>query len=99
MEMPCEFIKGRSEIMSPLTSFSFVSSKQATQDKLAFTNSAGNAIMKVDNSSSLNFQDKRNAIRISTTDRYTVGSLWVADILHLPYGVSIPSLQMVVVKL
>lgn len=61
---------------------------QAAQDKLAFVNDAGNAIMKVDNTTKVNFNDKRNAIRISTKDQFTVGSLWVADILHIPYGVS-----------
>lgn len=65
-----------------------MSAKEASQDKLGFVNDAGHAIMKVDNSSTLNFNDKRNAIRISTTDRYTVGSLWIADMLHVPYGVS-----------
>ena len=62
---------------------------QAAQDKLAFVNDAGNAIMKVDNTTKVNFNDKRNAIRISTKDQFTVGSLWVADILHIPYGVSL----------
>lgn len=71
---------------------SFVSSKQANQDQLAFVNGAGNAIMKVDNSSKLNPGDKRNTVRISTSDRFTVGSLWIADILHIPYGVSRPAL-------
>lgn len=26
-------------------------------------------------------------MRISTKDRYAVGSVWVADMFHLPYGV------------
>lgn len=44
--------------------------------------------MKVDNTTKVNFNDKRNSIRITSKDQYTVGSLWVADILHVPYGVS-----------
>lgn len=67
----------------------FVGSQQAAQDKLAFVNGAGNAIMKVDNTSKVDFNDKRNSIRISSKDRYTVNSLWIADILHLPYGCSV----------
>lgn len=67
----------------------FVGAKQASKDRLAFVNDAGHAIMKVDNSSELNPGDKRNTIRVSTTDRYTVGSLWIADILHIPYGCSV----------
>ena len=70
-----------------LTSYSFVSAKEGAQANLSYINAAGNAIMKVDNTTNLDINDKRNAIRISTTDRYTVGSLWIADILHLPYGV------------
>ena len=63
--------------------------KQAAQTNLAIVNDAGNAIMRVDNTTSgLTFGDKRNSIRISSKQRYTVGSLWIADILHLPYGVS-----------
>ena len=45
--------------------------------------------MKVDNSTKVDYNDKRNSIRISSKDRFTVGSLWIADILHLPYGVSL----------
>ncbi|EKM49761.1 glycoside hydrolase family 16 protein [Phanerochaete carnosa HHB-10118-sp] len=67
----------------------FVSAKEASQDKLAFVNDAGNAIMKVDNTSNLNFNDNRNTIRITSTDRFTVGSLWIADMLHVPYGCSV----------
>lgn len=43
--------------------------------------------MKVDNSTHLQFNQKRDSIRISTKDQFTVGSVWVADIIHLPYGV------------
>lgn len=67
----------------------YVPFKQAAQSKLATINEAGNAIMKVDNSTELNFGDKRNSIRISSKAQYTVGSLWIADILHLPYGCSV----------
>lgn len=66
--------------------------QQASQAKLAFVNDAGNAIMKVDNSTTIMFGDKRNSIRIASKDQYTVGSLWVADMLHLPYGVTKHSL-------
>ena len=43
--------------------------------------------MKVDNTTNVAFGDKRNSVRIVSKDQYTVGSVWVADILHLPYGV------------
>lgn len=75
---------------SPLRLSSFVGAQQATQSELIAVNDAGNAIMKVDNTTTLNYGENRNSIRISSTNQYTVGSLWVADILHLPYGVSLP---------
>lgn len=61
----------------------------ASQAKLAFVNDAGNAIMKVDNSSTVTFGNKRNSIRIVSQDQYTVGSLWIVDMLHVPYGCSV----------
>lgn len=47
-----------------------------------------NAIMQVDNSSTVVFNDKRNSVRLQTNVRYSVGSVWIADMLHVPYGVS-----------
>ena len=43
--------------------------------------------MKVDNSTRLSVNQNRNSIRISTKDQFTVGSVWVSDILHVPFGV------------
>jgi len=67
----------------------FVSSQVASSAQLAFTNSAGNAIIKVDNTTNVPFNQKRNTVRISSTDSYGVGSLWVADMLHVPFGCSV----------
>ncbi|KAH9987105.1 concanavalin A-like lectin/glucanase domain-containing protein [Russula vinacea] len=67
----------------------FVTASQATSQQLAFVNSAGNAIMKVDNKTNVPFNDKRNTVRISTTDRFAVGSVWIADMLHVPFGCSV----------
>lgn len=66
----------------------FVNSSVATSSQLAYVNSAGNAIIKVDNTSTVLYNDKRNTVRIASNDRYGVGSLWVTDMLHVPYGVS-----------
>ena len=68
--------------------FSYSGFQQASQQKLAFVNDAGNAVMKVDNTTTLNFGANRNSIRIVSKDQYTVGSVWVADMLHMPFGVS-----------
>ena len=44
--------------------------------------------MKVDNKTNVAFNEKRNTVRISTKDRFAVGSVWIADMLHVPFGVS-----------
>ncbi|KAH8085990.1 hypothetical protein BXZ70DRAFT_555950 [Cristinia sonorae] len=67
----------------------YLSAKDAQSQQLAYINSRGNAIMKVDNTSTVKFPDKRNSIRINSKDRYTIGTLWVADMLHAPWGVSV----------
>lgn len=43
--------------------------------------------MQVDNSSTVTFNNKRNSVRLQTSVRYSVGSVWIADMLHVPYGV------------
>ena len=60
---------------------------QAESERLAFINDAGHAIMKVDNSTRVKPKQNRDSIRISTKDQFTVGTVWVADILHVPFGV------------
>lgn len=66
----------------------FVNASVASSSKIAFVNSVGNAIIKVDNTSFVEHGDRRNTVRIASDDRYAVGSLWIADMLHVPYGVS-----------
>jgi len=66
----------------------YLSAKDAESQQLAYINSRGNAIMKVDNTTTVKFPDRRNSIRINTKDRYTIGTMWVADMLHTPFGCS-----------
>lgn len=68
-------------------SCSFVGQSAAQKSNLAFINDAGNAIMRVDNTSSLKFGDKRDTIHITSKDLFTVGTVWIADFLHVPFGV------------
>ena len=44
--------------------------------------------MRVDNYTNLQFGDKRDTIHITSLDLFTVGSVWIADMLHVPFGVS-----------
>ncbi|KAF8895108.1 concanavalin A-like lectin/glucanase domain-containing protein [Infundibulicybe gibba] len=58
--------------------------------KLAFVDpSTNHAIIKVDNTSTVPFNEKRNSVRITSPDRYGVGSVWIADMLHVPFGCSV----------
>lgn len=56
---------------------------------LAFVNNAGNVVMKVDDMHDVLPQQKRNSVRITSQDTYAVGSLWIADIVHIPWGCSV----------
>ena len=67
--------------------FSFVNEEDASRKRLAYVNDAGNAIMRVDNTTELKFGDNRDTVNIRTKDRFTVGSVWIVDMLHVPYGV------------
>ncbi|KAL0578182.1 hypothetical protein V5O48_003813 [Marasmius crinis-equi] len=68
----------------------FVSASEASTSSLAYVNPSTNrAIIKVDNTTQVPFNEKRNTVRITTKDRYAVGSVWVADMYHVPYGCSV----------
>ncbi|KAJ7151048.1 concanavalin A-like lectin/glucanase domain-containing protein [Mycena filopes] len=61
----------------------------AFTQELALVNSAGNVIIKVDNFSNVPMNQKRNSVRINTKSTYSLGSLWIIDAVHLPYGCSV----------
>ncbi|KAF9241083.1 glycoside hydrolase family 16 protein [Melanogaster broomeanus] len=47
------------------------------------------AFIKVDNTTTVVYNDKRNTVRITSNDTFSVGSLWVTDMYHVPYGCSV----------
>ncbi|KAJ7205979.1 glycoside hydrolase family 16 protein [Mycena pura] len=68
----------------------FVTANVARSSKLAYVDSAtSRAIIKVDNTSTVAFNDKRNTVRISSKDEFAVGSVWIADMYHVPFGCSV----------
>ncbi|KAF7299455.1 GH16 domain-containing protein [Mycena indigotica] len=68
----------------------FVTKDVATSSRLAYVDPSTNrAIIKVDNTSTVLFNDKRNTVRISSKDEFEVGSVWVADMYHVPFGCSV----------
>ncbi|KAI9430999.1 glycoside hydrolase family 16 protein [Lactarius indigo] len=67
----------------------FVNASQAASERLAFVNPSGNAVMKVDNTTVLALNSKRDTVRVTSKDRFAVGSVWIADMLHVPFGCSV----------
>ncbi|KAI0772345.1 concanavalin A-like lectin/glucanase domain-containing protein [Trametes elegans] len=67
----------------------WVDQANATQSKLAYVNDAGHAIIKVDNTTNVPYNEKRNSVRISSQDYYPIGTVLVFDATHLPYGCSV----------
>ncbi|KAN0130624.1 glycoside hydrolase family 16 protein [Lactarius tabidus] len=65
----------------------FVTAAQAAALQLAYINSAGNAIIKVDNTTVVPPNSDRNTVRITTEEAFPVGNLWIVDMLHVPFGV------------
>ncbi|OBZ77862.1 putative glycosidase C21B10.07 [Grifola frondosa] len=72
-----------------LSNVTWVDEATATSQQLAYINDAGNAIIKVDNTTTVANGSMRNSIRITTQDLYDYGSIWVMDAVHLPYGCSV----------
>ncbi|KAJ7726318.1 glycoside hydrolase family 16 protein [Mycena maculata] len=60
--------------------------------KLTYTNAADNAILKVDNETTIAAAPLvyRDSVRITSKDAYPIGSVIVADFLHMPYGCGPP---------
>ncbi|KAL0562771.1 hypothetical protein V5O48_019308, partial [Marasmius crinis-equi] len=67
----------------------WLNSSDSFAQNLAYVNPSGNAILRVDNTSNVPFDQKRNTVRITSKDSYAVGSLWIIDLRHIPYGCSV----------
>ncbi|KAF5326590.1 hypothetical protein D9611_000257 [Ephemerocybe angulata] len=68
----------------------FVSQAAGLSDKLAYVDpNTSRAIIKVDNTTQVPYNEKRNSVRITSKDSYGIGSVWVADMYHAPYGCSV----------
>ncbi|GAA6061807.1 hypothetical protein JCM10212_004863 [Sporobolomyces blumeae] len=61
---------------------------QSASGSLAYINDAGNAIIKVSQDEVV-YNNKRDTVRIQSQDAYDIGSLWVYDAVHVPYGCSV----------
>ncbi|AAW46063.1 hypothetical protein CNBJ0500 [Cryptococcus deneoformans B-3501A] len=56
---------------------------------LLYTTSTGATILKVDNRTFVPYPEKRYAPRLLSKSAYDLGTVWVMDAVHLPYGCSV----------
>lgn len=66
----------------------YLSREDATAAGLAYVQSDGVAVMKVDNTTTLGSGELRKSVRIHSNKQYT-GGLFVTDILQMPFGCSV----------
>ncbi|KAI0339157.1 hypothetical protein BDW22DRAFT_1336775 [Trametopsis cervina] len=63
---------------------------KANSSSLAYVNDATNrVIIKVDNTSFVPYNFKRNSVRIATKDFFSIGTVWLIDAVHIPFGCSV----------
>ncbi|KAF9035859.1 hypothetical protein BJ165DRAFT_1331829, partial [Panaeolus papilionaceus] len=69
----------------------YVDEPTARGQQLISTNGQGNAILRVDNFTTLVPGElvNRNSLRLTTKDRFQIGSLIIIDVVHMPYGCSV----------
>ncbi|KAH9933317.1 concanavalin A-like lectin/glucanase domain-containing protein [Fomitopsis serialis] len=67
----------------------YVSQANATAEKLAYVDNNGAAIIKVDNTTFVPWNQKRDSVRITTEDYFALGSVLIMDATHIPYGCGI----------
>ncbi|XP_006458818.1 hypothetical protein AGABI2DRAFT_213201 [Agaricus bisporus var. bisporus H97] len=63
--------------------------KENSSDLAFFDSTTGHTIMKVDNTSAVLFNEKRRTVRITSDFAYSIGSVFVFDVYHMPFGCSV----------
>ncbi|WVO18314.1 hypothetical protein L204_106029 [Cryptococcus depauperatus] len=56
---------------------------------LIYVNSENRIVLKVDNTTSVPYLEKRYSPKLYSRSRYNIGTVWVMDAVHLPYGCSV----------
>ncbi|KAH7101790.1 concanavalin A-like lectin/glucanase domain-containing protein [Auriculariales sp. MPI-PUGE-AT-0066] len=56
---------------------------------LTSVNDKGNAILRVDDTNTVEYNQKRFSVSINTTETYGPGNVFVLDALHIPFGCSV----------
>lgn len=60
-----------------------------TNSSLSYVDANGRAIIKVDNTTTVPYNEKRNSVKLKSNDWYKPGTVMVMDATHLPYGCSV----------
>ncbi|KAJ3516019.1 hypothetical protein NLJ89_g1395 [Agrocybe chaxingu] len=71
-----------------LGDINWVTRENATAKQLAYVNDAGRAVLRVDTNPVV-WNEKRDTVRITSQREYDLGTIWVADIAHMPFGCSV----------
>ncbi|EIM85938.1 uncharacterized protein STEHIDRAFT_58644 [Stereum hirsutum FP-91666 SS1] len=66
----------------------FLDQQAAVSERLIYTDGDGRAVIKVDNTSVVSAPSDRNSVRTFVYS-YSIGTLWVVDVAHLPFGCSV----------
>ncbi|KAF7338906.1 GH16 domain-containing protein [Mycena sanguinolenta] len=69
----------------------YVDAADASAESLAYVNGAGNAMIKVDDVSTVldvGIQ-YRKSVRLTSQAQFEIGTLFLVDVLHMPYGCSV----------
>ncbi|KAJ9102051.1 hypothetical protein QFC19_004979 [Naganishia cerealis] len=56
---------------------------------VAYVNDAGRAVLKVDNSTAVPYNEKRGSVKLYSNNYYRPGTVWVFDAVHVPVGCSV----------
>ncbi|KIJ30507.1 glycoside hydrolase family 16 protein [Sphaerobolus stellatus SS14] len=67
----------------------YASRDVAMQQKLTYITPQNTAIIRVDNFTNVPFGENRTSVRITSQDFYDIGSMWIFDAVHLPFGCSV----------
>lgn len=66
-----------------------LATQYAQANRLAYVNEQGQAIVAVDNTSFVPYNEKRLSVRMTSDYAFAVGSVFVLDATHMPYGCSV----------
>ncbi|KAJ6509852.1 concanavalin A-like lectin/glucanase domain-containing protein [Mycena vulgaris] len=69
----------------------YVTAADATAESLAYINAAGNAVIKVDDASTVLGAgiQYRKSVRLTSKAQFSIGTLFIIDAVHMPYGCSV----------